>query len=172
MKPTAIGRLPTKISGLGHVLTTPAVQEESDHQRSVRVRSCIRPLSAAVCPLALMCSADRSQTDSRVLSPHDPKTGFPIDGLDRFASMSSSPLQHLKKGYEQPGCRNDRFLRGDPGHGATAFARARTQPADFPSRRGTTMAPSPLGFMSPMAAAIWLPMRSDARRSGSASRCA
>ena len=32
----------------------PAVQEESDYQRSVRVRSCIRPLSAAVWPLALM----------------------------------------------------------------------------------------------------------------------
>jgi len=30
----------------------PAVQEESDYQRSVRVRSCIRPLSAAVWPLA------------------------------------------------------------------------------------------------------------------------
>src|SRR5712671_5788474 len=40
-------------------------------------------------------SADRSQTDSRVLSSHDPKTGFPIDGLDRFASMSSSPLQFV-----------------------------------------------------------------------------
>jgi hypothetical protein len=31
----------------------PAVQEESDYQRSVRVRSCIRPLNAAVWPLAL-----------------------------------------------------------------------------------------------------------------------
>ena len=41
-------------SGLGHVWTAPAVQEESDYQRSVRVRSCIRPLSAAVWPLALM----------------------------------------------------------------------------------------------------------------------
>ena len=40
--------------GLGHVWTAPAVQEESDYQRSVRVRSCIRPLSAAVWPLALM----------------------------------------------------------------------------------------------------------------------
>src|SRR5882672_10472047 len=38
-------------------------------------------------------SADRSQTDSRVLSSHDPKTGFPIDGLDRFASMSSDRSQ-------------------------------------------------------------------------------
>jgi RNA-directed DNA polymerase len=37
-----------------HVWTAPAVQEESDYQRSVRVRSCIRPLSAAVWPLALM----------------------------------------------------------------------------------------------------------------------
>jgi len=42
---------------LGHVWTAPAVQEESDYQRSVRVRSCIRPLSAAVWPLALMWSA-------------------------------------------------------------------------------------------------------------------
>src|SRR5260221_11199020 len=81
--------------GCGHVWTAPAVQEESDYQRSVRVRSCIRPLSAAVWPLALMRSADRSQTDSRVLSSHDPKTGFPIDVLDRFASMSSSPLQFV-----------------------------------------------------------------------------
>jgi 2-methylcitrate dehydratase PrpD len=39
---------------MGHVWTAPAVQEESDYQRSVRVRSCIRPLSAAVWPLALM----------------------------------------------------------------------------------------------------------------------
>ena len=38
----------------GHVWTAPAVQEESDYQRSVRVRSCIRPLNAAVWPLALM----------------------------------------------------------------------------------------------------------------------
>ena len=42
------------IGALGHVWTAPAVQEESDYQRSVRVRSCIRPLSAAVWPLALM----------------------------------------------------------------------------------------------------------------------
>src|SRR3977135_3640771 len=34
---------------VGHVWTAPAVQEESDYQRSVRVRSCIRPLNAAVC---------------------------------------------------------------------------------------------------------------------------
>src|SRR5712671_3706477 len=40
-------------------------------------------------------SADRSQTKPRVLSSHDPKTGFPIAGLDRFASMSSSPLQFV-----------------------------------------------------------------------------
>src|SRR5258706_9123003 len=37
-------------AALGHVWTAPAVQEESDYQRSVRVRSCIRPLSAAVWP--------------------------------------------------------------------------------------------------------------------------
>src|SRR3954453_16482785 len=78
-----------------HVWTAPAVQEESDYQRSVRGRSCIRPLSTAVWPLALMGSADRSQTNPRVLSSHDPKTGFPIDGLQRFASMSSSPLQFV-----------------------------------------------------------------------------
>src|SRR6202790_4015881 len=29
---------------MGHVWTAPAVQEESDYQRSVRVRSCIRPV--------------------------------------------------------------------------------------------------------------------------------
>jgi hypothetical protein len=33
---------------MGHVWTAPAVQEESDYQRSVRVQSCIRPLNAAV----------------------------------------------------------------------------------------------------------------------------
>src|SRR5580693_5168885 len=46
-----------------HVWTAPAVQEESDYQRSVRVRSCIRPLVAwritsvamqPLWPLALM----------------------------------------------------------------------------------------------------------------------
>ena len=42
------------MTGWGHVWTAPAVQEEFDYQRSVRVRSCIRPLSAAVWPLALM----------------------------------------------------------------------------------------------------------------------
>ncbi len=31
---------------IGHVWTVPAVQEESDYQRSVRVRSCIRPVVA------------------------------------------------------------------------------------------------------------------------------
>ncbi len=36
------------MSLMGHVWTAPAVQEESDYQRSVRVQSCIRPLSAAV----------------------------------------------------------------------------------------------------------------------------
>jgi len=41
-------------AAMGHVWTAPAVQEESDYLRSVRVRSCIRPLSAAVWPLALM----------------------------------------------------------------------------------------------------------------------
>jgi hypothetical protein len=40
-----------------------------------------------------------------------------------------------------------------------------------PCRRGTMFAPpSPVGLASPMATAIWLPMRSDARRSGSASK--
>jgi hypothetical protein len=42
------------MTAVGHVWTAPAVQEESDYQRSVRVRSCIPPLSAAVWPLALM----------------------------------------------------------------------------------------------------------------------
>jgi hypothetical protein len=48
---------------MGHVWTVPAVQEESDYQRSVRVRSCIRPVVAwritsfamqPLWPLALM----------------------------------------------------------------------------------------------------------------------
>ena len=47
----------------GHVWTVPAVQEEFDYQRSVRVRSCIRPVVAwritsvamqPLWPLALM----------------------------------------------------------------------------------------------------------------------
>jgi hypothetical protein len=32
-----------KTAAGGHVWTAPAVQEESEYQRSVRVRSCIRP---------------------------------------------------------------------------------------------------------------------------------
>jgi hypothetical protein len=39
-------------TGLG--MDGAAVQEESDYRRSVRVRSCIRPLSATVWPLALI----------------------------------------------------------------------------------------------------------------------
>jgi len=39
---------------MGHVWTAPAVQEESDFLRSVRVQPCIRPLNAAVWLLALM----------------------------------------------------------------------------------------------------------------------
>src|SRR5262245_10259374 len=49
-----VGELSGRGRPRGHVWTAPAVQEESDYQRSVRVRSCIRPLSAAVWPLALM----------------------------------------------------------------------------------------------------------------------
>src|SRR5277367_5557022 len=57
---SSLGQLPTPAVGArgsvavagvrnpAHVWTAPAVQEESDYQRSVRVRSCIRPLSAAV----------------------------------------------------------------------------------------------------------------------------
>jgi hypothetical protein len=36
----------SSMSLMGHVWTVPAVQEESDYQRSVRVRSCIRPVVA------------------------------------------------------------------------------------------------------------------------------
>ena len=56
--PVAVPIMWNKIEGRaaakGPVWTAPAVQEESDYQRSVRVRSCIRPLNAAVWPLALM----------------------------------------------------------------------------------------------------------------------
>src|SRR5262245_56048520 len=57
------GILMMPMSLVGHVWTAPAVQEESDNQRSVRVRSCIRPVVAwriasvamqPVWPLALM----------------------------------------------------------------------------------------------------------------------
>jgi hypothetical protein len=41
-------------TALGHVWTAPAVQEEADFQRSVRVESCIRPLSAADLTAGLM----------------------------------------------------------------------------------------------------------------------
>src|SRR5262245_40117390 len=73
----------------GHVWTAPAVQEESDYQRSVRVRSCIRPV------VAWRITSVAMQPPWPRLSSHDPKTGFPIDGLDRFASMPSSPLQFV-----------------------------------------------------------------------------
>src|SRR3974377_1737171 len=36
-----------------------------------------------------------SQTKARVLSSRGPSRVFPIDSLDRFASMSSSPLQFM-----------------------------------------------------------------------------
>ena len=51
------------MAAMGHVWTVPAVQEESDFLRSVRVRSCIRPIVAwritsvamqPLWPLALM----------------------------------------------------------------------------------------------------------------------
>src|SRR5262245_26132795 len=41
-----------RMSQMGHVWTAPAVQEESDYQRSIRVRSCIRPVVAWGLPLS------------------------------------------------------------------------------------------------------------------------
>jgi len=38
---------------LGHVWTTPALQEESDVRLAVGCKSCVRPVCAAPWPLAL-----------------------------------------------------------------------------------------------------------------------
>jgi hypothetical protein len=51
-------RLPSRRAKLqgplgGHVWTAPAVQEESDYQRSVRVRSCLAPPATAQPPPVL-----------------------------------------------------------------------------------------------------------------------
>ena len=87
-----------------HVWTAPAVQEEFGFLRSVRVQPCIRPVFAwRLAPLRCSrygrwprcSSADRVPTKSARSSIAWPLTGFPIYGLDRFASMSSSPLQFI-----------------------------------------------------------------------------
>src|ERR671918_2772171 len=60
--------------------------------RIVRVQPCIRPLNAAVVaagPGVILCSVPIKSTRS-FLAWHF--SGFPFDGLDRFASTSSSPL--------------------------------------------------------------------------------
>jgi len=41
------------MSQLGHVWTTPALQEESDVRLAVGCKSCVRPVGAAPWPLAL-----------------------------------------------------------------------------------------------------------------------
>jgi len=79
-----------------HVWTAPAVQEESDVSAK---------RSGAVMYPAFECShfgrwpwcdpLIGSQTKARVLSSRGTLRVFPIDGLDRFASMSSSPLQFV-----------------------------------------------------------------------------
>src|SRR5262245_12860685 len=75
-----------------HVWTAPALQEENlTSERSVRVQPCIRPFDAAALaagPDVIRCSGPTKSTRS-FLAWHF--TGFPIDGLDRFASTSSSP---------------------------------------------------------------------------------
>ena len=60
------------MSEMGHVWTAPAVQEESDYyQRSVRVRSCIRPLNAAVWPPLHELVTNAATPDGRVLVSWD-----------------------------------------------------------------------------------------------------
>jgi hypothetical protein len=72
-----------------HVWTAPAVQEKNlTFPRNVRVQPCIRPLSAAVMaagPDVIRWSVPTKSTRS-LLAWHF--SGFPIDGLDRFASTS------------------------------------------------------------------------------------
>src|SRR5262245_27439776 len=95
---------------MGHVWTAPAVQEESDYQRSVRVQPCIRPVVAQ--EDYLHCDAAAVAAGPDVIRGSVPnkstrsffalaQTGFPIDGLDRFASTSSSPLQFVNA-HTQP----------------------------------------------------------------------
>src|SRR5262249_29202697 len=79
-----------------NVWTAPALQEENlTSERSVRVQPCIRPFDAAALaagPDVIRWSGPTKSTRS-FLAWHF--TGFPIDGLDRFASTSSSPLQFV-----------------------------------------------------------------------------
>jgi hypothetical protein len=58
---------------LDHVWTAPAVQEESDYQRSVRVQSCIRPLKAAVLTYKLFNA--NTVTFTRIKSGRQVQTG-------------------------------------------------------------------------------------------------
>ena len=80
-----------------HVWTTPAVQEETlTSQRSGRVQPCIRPLNAAALAAGPDVIRGSGPNQSHALVPRVARSRvFPIDGLDRFASMSSSPLQFL-----------------------------------------------------------------------------
>src|SRR5215475_11679445 len=62
---------------LGHVWTAPPWQELSELLQHCRVRSCVRPVCAAVKPLAIMLCADRVP----IVSPHfKPKRALPIPG--------------------------------------------------------------------------------------------
>src|SRR4029077_247354 len=93
---TVTGSLRISPSLKCHVWTAPAVQEESDISAK---RS-----GAAMYP-AFECSRYGrwpicappigSQPKTRALSSRGTLRVFPIDGLDRFASMSSSPLQFV-----------------------------------------------------------------------------
>jgi transposase len=81
-----------------HVWTAPAVQEENlTFQRAGRVQPCIRPLSTAAVAAGPDVIRGSGPNQKHAFLPRMAhKRVFPIDGLDRFASMSSSPLQFLK----------------------------------------------------------------------------
>ena len=80
-----------------HVWTTPAVQEENlTFQRAGRVQPCIRPLNAAALAAGPDVIPGLGPNQKHAFLPRMALVaGLPIDGFDRFASMSSSPLQFL-----------------------------------------------------------------------------
>ena len=128
-----------------HVWTAPAMQEESDVSAK---------RSGAVMYPAFECShfgrwprcdpLIGSQTKARVLSSRGTLRVFPIDGLDRFASMSSSPLQFVNA-RTQPHPPIAELLIRLPRVGALGRSRPwpampkRSAPSCWPARRATTL---------------------------------
>jgi hypothetical protein len=101
-----------------HVWTAPAVQGESDVQRSDRVQPCIRPLDAVAMAAGPDVIRGSGPNQNHAFLPRMARERvFPIDGLDRFASMSSSPLQFLKELTQHlSGCRKPSRSTGLTAH--------------------------------------------------------